>query len=136
MFIASFWVSGSMYANVHLWFVDTCLHSPMEILGRKEGNTLASWVTMIHTRRTCSHSHRHVESDISFYVKVMWLKWLVFWIGPPYLIGMSFGEDQRATILKTTCWKRIDLLLQVSITTLHSTMNTNGRTYVRIESRS
>ena len=31
----------------------------------------------------------------------MGLKWLIFLIGPLDLIGMWFGEDQRANILKT-----------------------------------
>ena len=57
----------------------------------------------------------------------MGLKWIVFLIGPLYLIYMWFGEDERANILE-----KIGLCLQILITTLHSTMNTMGRTCCKL----
>jgi hypothetical protein len=41
----------------------------------------------------------------------------------------GFSEDQKSKHHKGTCSKEIELCLQTSITTLHSTMNTIGRTY-------
>ena len=35
------------------------------------------------------------------YVRWVGLKWSIFLIGPLYLIGVWFGEDQRANIVKT-----------------------------------
>ena len=43
----------------------------------------------------------------------MGLKWSVFLIGPIYLIGMWFGEDQRATYHKGTCIKEIGSPLEI-----------------------
>ena len=43
----------------------------------------------------------------------MGLKWFSFLIGPPYLIGIWFGEDQRVNIIKYTCVKEIGLRLQL-----------------------
>ena len=45
-----------------------------------------------------------------------------------YIYGR--GEDQRATIIKDMCLKEIGLRLQILITTLHSIVNTIGRTYI------
>jgi hypothetical protein len=52
------------------------------------------------------------------------IKWLIFLMRLLDLIGMWFGEDQRANIIKTHVKKRLDSSLQISKTTLHSTMNT------------
>ena len=61
----------------------------------------------------------------------MGLKWFIFLSNQIlYLIGIWFGEIQRANIIKTPCLKEIGLRLQILITTLHLTMNTIGRTYV------
>ena len=59
----------------------------------------------------------------------MGLKWLVFLIGPMYLIGMWLSEDQRANIIKT-CLKEITLRLQILTTTLHTIVYTIGKSYV------
>ena len=40
------------------------------------------------------------------------LKCLVFWTGPLYLIGMWFGKDQRANIMKTHNYKRLDYVFK------------------------
>ena len=37
----------------------------------------------------------------SFHVLNFKEKWFIFLIGPLYLIGMWFNEDQRANIIKT-----------------------------------
>ena len=42
---------------------------------------------------------------------------------------MWFSEDHRINIIKTHALKEIDLRLQILVTTLHSIMNTIGRTY-------
>ena len=42
----------------------------------------------------------------------MGLKQLVFLIGPLYLIGMWFGEDQRTKIIRTLCFKRLDCVFK------------------------
>ena len=60
----------------------------------------------------------------------MGLKWLVPLIGTLDVIGMWFGEDQRADIIKTYVQMRLDLCLQISIITLHLMMNIIGRIYV------
>ena len=44
------------------------------------------------------------------------------------MIGMWFGEDQRANIIKA-CSKEIGLRLQILITSLHSTINIIGKAY-------
>ena len=49
------------------------------------------------------------HSTVAPEVRWMGLKWLVFYIGPLDLIGMWFGEDQRANIVNTTCLKEIVL---------------------------
>ena len=57
----------------------------------------------------------------------MGLKWLVFFIRPLDLIGMRFGEDQRANIINYVLLinlKEVGLRLQISMTTLHSIGNT------------
>ena len=59
----------------------------------------------------------------------MGLKWLVFLIGPLYLIDMRFGEDQRANIIKTRS-KEIGLHPQILISALHSIVNAIRRTYI------
>ena len=38
----------------------------------------------------------------------MGLEWFVLLIKPQYLIGISFGEDQRENIIKTHVQKRLD----------------------------
>ena len=48
------------------------------------------------------------------------LKWLVSLIGLLDLIGMWFGEDQRANIIKTYVQKRLDYFFNVSN---YSTLN-------------
>ena len=60
----------------------------------------------------------------------MGLKWLALLIGPLDLIGMWFGEDQRANITVSHDLKEIGLRFQILTTTLHSTMNTIGRTCI------
>ena len=40
------------------------------------------------------------------------LKWLVFLIRPLDLIGIWFGEDQRANIIKTHVYKRLDYVFK------------------------
>jgi hypothetical protein len=46
------------------------------------------------------------------------IKWLVFLIGPSYLIGMWFGEDQR-DINKDMCLKEIGPCFHMLIITLN-----------------
>ena len=62
-------------------------------------------------------------------LRYMGLKWLVF-IGPLYLIGMWFDDDQRANIIKTHMLREIGQHLQILITTLHLIANTIERNYV------
>ena len=50
----------------------------------------------------------------------MGFKWLAFLFGPLKLIGINFGEDQRANIINTWFQKKYGLYLQISVTTLHS----------------
>ena len=40
------------------------------------------------------------------------LKWFGVVIGPVYVIGVWFGEDQRVNIGKTYIWKRLDYVLK------------------------
>ena len=63
----------------------------------------------------------------------MGLKWLAFIIGPLSLIGMWFGEHQRANLVKTHDSKEIGSHLQLLITTLHSIVSTIRRTYESME---
>ena len=42
----------------------------------------------------------------------MGLKWHLFLIGPLYLIGMWFGEDERASTIKTHVSKRLDYVFK------------------------
>ena len=72
------------------------------------------------------------KSQITKY-SVVGLKRLVLLIGPLYLIDMWFGEDQRANMLKTQVQKRLDYIFKISITTLHSIVNTIGRPTYPIE---
>ena len=51
-------------------------------------------------------------------------------MGPLYLIGMWFGEDQIENISNTHVLKKIGLRFQILIPALHSIVNTIGRTYV------
>ena len=54
----------------------------------------------------------------------MGLMWLVFLIGPLYLIGMWFNEDQRANIIKIHAQKRLDCVFKYyKLRTLHSIVN-------------
>ena len=46
------------------------------------------------------------------YVRVMGLKWLVFSIKPLCLIGIWFGDDQRADIIKTHVAERSDYVFK------------------------
>jgi hypothetical protein len=48
----------------------------------------------------------------------------------PILINMYFNEDQRTNTTKKHVSKNIRLSLQIRSTTLHSTVNTIGKTYV------
>ena len=41
----------------------------------------------------------------------MGVKWLIVLIGPPYLIGIWFIEDQRANIIKMHVYKRKILII-------------------------
>ena len=73
------------------------------------------------------------NNSLSLYhlpIRWMGLKWLVFLIKPLDLVGMWFGEDQRANITKTHTLKEIGLCLNILITALHSMMNTIERTIV------
>ena len=45
---------------------------------------------------------------------------LFFLVGPVFLIGMWFGEDQRANITKTHVLKEIELCFQILITFIYS----------------
>ena len=42
----------------------------------------------------------------------MGLKWLIFLIGPLYLINTWFNEDQRANIIKTHVLKSLDYVFK------------------------
>ena len=55
---------------------------------------------------------------------------LTFLIGPLYLIGVWFGEDQKTKHHINTCLKEIGLHLQSLLTTPNLVLNTIGRTYV------
>ena len=63
----------------------------------------------------------------------MGLKSSLFLIGPLELIGLWFGEDQRADIINAHAEKRMDCVLQMFIIALHSIMNTVGRTMYAIK---
>ena len=60
---------------------------------------------------------------------VRWLsiKWLILLIKPLDLIDLWFEEDQRANTIKRHVLKDIGVCLQILITIVHSTMNTNWR---------
>lgn len=61
----------------------------------------------------------------------MSLKWLVYLIGPSYLIGMWLGEDQRDTIInKDMCLKEFGLCLHISIITLNITFVDTNSNYL------
>ena len=57
----------------------------------------------------------------------MGFKWLDFLIGALDLVGMWFGEDHKSNHHNDICMNEIGLRLQISITTLQSIVNTNGR---------
>ena len=42
----------------------------------------------------------------------MGLKWLVFKIGPLYLVGMWFNEDRIANTMKTHVYKRLGYVFE------------------------